>query len=125
DIILKVRPPARHTGLNEDEVNLLREGQVLISFLWPAQRPDLLDQLSKKGVTTLAMDSVPRISRAQKMDALSSMANIAGQGPGDWRRRRRAVGDRRREEPGRHCASIRHAARSERASRKHGRRIPH
>ena len=71
-------PPARHPQLNVDEVDLLRDGQVLISFLWPAQRPDLLDRLAKKGVTTLAMDSVPRISRAQKMDALSSMANIAG-----------------------------------------------
>jgi H+-translocating NAD(P) transhydrogenase subunit alpha len=78
DIIMKVRPPARHPQLNIDEVDLLREGQVLISFLWPAQNPELLDRLSKKGVTTLAMDSVPRISRAQKMDALSSMANIAG-----------------------------------------------
>jgi NAD(P) transhydrogenase subunit alpha len=78
DIILKVRPPARNPHLNTDEVDLLRDGQVLISFLWPAQNADLLDRLSKKGVTTLAMDSVPRISRAQKMDALSSMANIAG-----------------------------------------------
>jgi NAD(P) transhydrogenase subunit alpha len=78
DIILKVRPPARHPRLGVDEVDLLREGQVFISFLWPAQQPDLLKQLAAKGVTTLAMDSVPRISRAQKMDALSSMANIAG-----------------------------------------------
>ena len=53
-------------------------GQTLISFLWPAQNPELLTTLSAKGVTTLAMDMVPRISRAQKMDALSSMANIAG-----------------------------------------------
>jgi NAD(P) transhydrogenase subunit alpha len=78
DIILKVRPPAHHPQLNVDEVDLLHEGQVLISFLWPAQRPDLLEKLSARGVTTLAMDSVPRISRAQKMDALSSMANIGG-----------------------------------------------
>jgi len=78
DIILKVRPPEHHPELHVDEADLLREGQVLISFLWPAQSPALLDRLSKKGVTTLAMDSVPRISRAQKMDALSSMANIAG-----------------------------------------------
>src|SRR6188768_3956252 len=47
DIILKVRPPARHPQLNVDEVDLLREGQVLITFLWPAQNPDLLDRLSK------------------------------------------------------------------------------
>ena len=78
DIILKVRPPARHPQLNLDEVDLLREGQTLVSFLWPAQNAELLARLSQKGVTTLAMDSVPRISRAQKMDALSSMANIAG-----------------------------------------------
>jgi NAD(P) transhydrogenase subunit alpha len=58
DIILKVRPPAHHPQLNADETTLLREGQVLISFLWPAQRPELLDQLAKVGVTTLAMDSV-------------------------------------------------------------------
>ena len=78
DIILKVRPPARHPQLGVEEIDLLRQGQVFISFLWPAQHPDLLKQLAAKGVTTLAMDSVPRISRAQKMDALSSMANIAG-----------------------------------------------
>src|SRR4029077_2195401 len=58
--------------------DLLRQGQVLIAFLWPGQNPDLLKRLTEKGVTALAMDSVPRISRAQKMDALSSMANIAG-----------------------------------------------
>src|SRR4030095_9487132 len=58
DIILKVRPPARHPQLNLDEIDLLRDGQVLISFLWPAQNPDLLDRLSKKGVTTLAMDQI-------------------------------------------------------------------
>jgi NAD(P) transhydrogenase subunit alpha len=78
DIILKVRAPERHPALNVDEVDLLRPGQMLIAFLWPAQNPDLLKRLAAKGVTALAMDSVPRISRAQKMDALSSMANIAG-----------------------------------------------
>jgi H+-translocating NAD(P) transhydrogenase subunit alpha len=78
DIILKVRPPEAHPDLAVNEVDLAHEGQVLIAFLWPAQRPDLLQALSDKGVTALAMDSVPRISRAQKVDALSSMANIAG-----------------------------------------------
>ena len=78
DIILKVRAPEQHPGLGRDEVDLLRAGQVLIAFLWPGQNPDLLKRLTVKGVTALAMDSVPRISRAQKMDALSSMANIAG-----------------------------------------------
>jgi len=72
DIVMKVRAP------EGDELGLLRKGQVLISFIWPAQNPELLETLADKGVTALAMDSVPRISRAQKMDALSSMANIAG-----------------------------------------------
>ena len=74
DIILKVRGPE----LNGPEIDLLKEGQILISFLWPAQNPDLLKKLADKKVTAMAMDMVPRISRAQKMDALSSMANIAG-----------------------------------------------
>ncbi|SVE46928.1 uncharacterized protein METZ01_LOCUS499782, partial [marine metagenome] len=72
DIIMKVRMP------DADETAMLSSGQTLISFLWPAQNPDLLERLTEKGVTALAMDSIPRISRAQKMDALSSMANIAG-----------------------------------------------
>jgi NAD(P) transhydrogenase subunit alpha len=72
EIILKVRSP----DLNE--IELLRQGQTLICFIWPAQNKDLLDKLAAKKITVLAMDSVPRISRAQKLDALSSMANIAG-----------------------------------------------
>jgi NAD(P) transhydrogenase subunit alpha len=72
DIVFKVRAPSM------DEVGLMRAGQTLVSFLWPAQNPALMDQLAAKKVTVLAMDSVPRISRAQKLDALSSMANIAG-----------------------------------------------
>ncbi|HLX22964.1 MAG TPA: Re/Si-specific NAD(P)(+) transhydrogenase subunit alpha [Usitatibacter sp.] len=72
DIIFKVRAPG------VEEVPLLREGQVLVSFIWPAQNPDLMKSLAARKVTVLAMDSVPRMSRAQKMDALSSMANIAG-----------------------------------------------
>jgi H+-translocating NAD(P) transhydrogenase subunit alpha len=77
DIILKVRAPQSGED-GQDETDLLKAGQVLICFLWPAQNPAMLDRLAAKGVTTLAMDSIPRISRAQKMDALSSMANIAG-----------------------------------------------
>ncbi|HSC22069.1 MAG TPA: Re/Si-specific NAD(P)(+) transhydrogenase subunit alpha, partial [Casimicrobiaceae bacterium] len=72
DIVFKVRAPG------DDEVALMREGQMLVSFIWPAQNPQLLRELAAKKATVLAMDSVPRISRAQKMDALSSMANIAG-----------------------------------------------
>ncbi|MBT5632751.1 MAG: Re/Si-specific NAD(P)(+) transhydrogenase subunit alpha, partial [Nitrospina sp.] len=78
DIILKVRGPELNPDLNTEEVDLLKENQILISFLWPAQNPELLQKLADKKVTALAMDMVPRISRAQKMDALSSMANIAG-----------------------------------------------
>ncbi len=72
DIVLKVRPPS------EIEVGLMRAGQTLISFIWPAQNKPLMDLLAAKKITALAMDSVPRISRAQKCDALSSMANVAG-----------------------------------------------
>lgn len=78
DIVMKVRPPTQHPELGFYGVELLGKGQTLISFLYPAQNPEMLQELSKRGVTALAMDSVPRISRAQKMDALSSMANIAG-----------------------------------------------
>jgi len=72
DLILKVRAP------EGGESDKLRPDQTLICFLWPAQNPDLLKQLTDSGATAISMDSVPRISRAQKMDALSSMANIAG-----------------------------------------------
>ncbi len=72
DVVVKVRGPER------SEAEHLRQGQTLISFFWPAQNADLLDLCKDKGATVIAMDMVPRISRAQKMDALSSMANIAG-----------------------------------------------
>ena len=72
DIVFKVRAPSAQ------EIGLMREGTTLIGFIWPAQNPELLQQLAAKNATVLAMDSVPRISRAQKLDALSSMANIAG-----------------------------------------------
>jgi NAD(P) transhydrogenase subunit alpha len=78
DIILKVRAPEANTSLGVHETELLREGGTLISFIWPAQNPELMDRLAARKATVLAMDSVPRISRAQKLDALSSMANIAG-----------------------------------------------
>ena len=72
DVLVKVRGP------EEKEAKLLREGQTLISFFWPAQNEALLKLVAERGATVVAMDMVPRISRAQKMDALSSMANIAG-----------------------------------------------
>ncbi len=78
DIILKVRAPEAHPEHGGDEVDNLNEGATLVSFIWPAQNPELMDKLAAKKATVLAMDCVPRISRAQKLDALSSMANIAG-----------------------------------------------
>jgi NAD(P) transhydrogenase subunit alpha len=72
DIVLKVAPPS------EDEIALLADGATLIATLSPALRPELLAALSQRGITALALDAVPRISRAQSMDVLSSMANIAG-----------------------------------------------
>ncbi|RLA24664.1 MAG: Re/Si-specific NAD(P)(+) transhydrogenase subunit alpha [Gammaproteobacteria bacterium] len=78
DIVFKVRPPETHPELALDETELLSKGGHVISFIWPAQNKDLLQKLSDKNATVLAMDCVPRLSRSQKMDALSSMANIAG-----------------------------------------------
>ncbi|WP_175711463.1 Re/Si-specific NAD(P)(+) transhydrogenase subunit alpha [Burkholderia ambifaria] len=73
DIVFKVRPPSA------DEVALMREGGTLIGFVWPAQNPELMQQLAAKRATVLAIDSLPRtLSRAQKMDALTSMAGISG-----------------------------------------------
>ncbi|CAM3235389.1 Re/Si-specific NAD(P)(+) transhydrogenase subunit alpha [Paracoccus nototheniae] len=72
DVLAKVRQPT------PAEMGQMRSGQTLISFLYPAQNPELLAQAQGQGITAIAMDMVPRISRAQKMDALSSMANIAG-----------------------------------------------
>ena len=72
DIIAKVRPP------EEVEVKRFRKGQTLISLFYPGQNSELLEAMTAKSANVIAMDMVPRISRAQKMDALSSMANIAG-----------------------------------------------
>jgi len=73
DIVFKVRPPS------SDEVALMREGATLIGFIWPAQNPELMQQLAARKVTVLAIDALPRqLSRAQKMDALTSMAGVSG-----------------------------------------------
>ncbi|QGM80354.1 Re/Si-specific NAD(P)(+) transhydrogenase subunit alpha [Otariodibacter oris] len=72
DIIFKVNPPT------DEEIQLIKEGATLVSFIWPGQNKELMDKLSAKKINVLAMDAVPRISRAQSLDALSSMANIAG-----------------------------------------------
>jgi len=72
DVIVKVREPS------EAEAKRLTKDKTLISFFWPAQNEALLELCRSKGATVIAMDMIPRISRAQKMDALSSMANLAG-----------------------------------------------
>ena len=72
DIILKVQP------VNDSEIDLLKADQVMLSYLYPATNQELLKKIADKGVNAIAMDAIPRISRAQKMDVLSSMANIAG-----------------------------------------------
>ena len=72
DVVAKVRPP------EDAEIRRLKKGQTLISFFYPGQNEKLMDAANKKGANVISMDMVPRISRAQKMDALSSMANIAG-----------------------------------------------
>ena len=73
DIVFKVRAPS------PEEIDLMREGTTLVSFIWPAQNPELMQQLAARKVTVLAMDALPRmLSRAQKMDALTSMAGITG-----------------------------------------------
>ncbi len=77
DIVIKVQPPQAHPN-GQHEADMLSAHQSLISFIWPAQNQDLVNHLSSRQATVLAMDAIPRISRAQKMDALSSMANIAG-----------------------------------------------
>ena len=72
DVVLKVQKPAL------DEVDRLREGTVLVSFLQALTSPDLVQRLAARRITSFGMEGIPRISRAQKMDALSSQANIAG-----------------------------------------------
>jgi len=73
DMVFKVRAPSA------EEIGLMHEGQTLITFIWPAQNPELMQSLAARKVTVLAMDSLPRmLSRAQKMDALTSMAGITG-----------------------------------------------
>ncbi|MCL2919030.1 Re/Si-specific NAD(P)(+) transhydrogenase subunit alpha [Shewanella litorisediminis] len=72
DLIFKVNAPT------ENEIKEIKDGATLVSFIWPAQNPELVEKLSQRNINVMAMDMVPRISRAQSLDALSSMANIGG-----------------------------------------------
>ncbi len=78
DLVLKVRPPTALPGGKGHEADLLKQGAILIAFIWPAQNKELVEKLATRKATVLAMDAIPRITRAQRMDALSAMANIAG-----------------------------------------------
>ena len=78
DIVLKVRPPETNENLHVHEADLLKKGATLIGFIWPGQHKDVIERMAKRKATVFAMDSIPRITRAQKMDTLSAMANIAG-----------------------------------------------
>ena len=78
DLILKVRPPEQNAELGVHEAELLKDGGWLVGFIWPAQNREILDLLAKRNATVFGMDCIPRITRAQKMDTLSAMANIAG-----------------------------------------------
>ena len=78
ELVLKVQPPEQNLALGVHEAELLRQGGILVSFIWPGKNGELVERLAARRATVLAMDQVPRITRAQKMDALSSMANIAG-----------------------------------------------
>jgi NAD(P) transhydrogenase subunit alpha len=78
DVVMKVRPPEQNQAVAIHEADLLKEGATLVGFIWPAQNRELLDRLAARKATVFGMDCVPRITRAQKMDTLSVMANIAG-----------------------------------------------
>lgn len=76
--MLQVRAPSFNPALGVHEVDMMKEAATLISFIYPAQNPELMEMLSQRKATVLAMDQVPRVTIAQGFDALSSMANIAG-----------------------------------------------
>lgn len=78
EVILKVQAPILNTALGSHEVELIREGAVLITFLQPQSDPDLVQRLADRTITSFSMDRIPRIARAQKMDALSSQSTVAG-----------------------------------------------
>ena len=78
DIILKVQRPLTHPDHNKNEIDLMKNGTLLITFLYPLYYTELVKQCAEKGINVISMDMIPRTTLAQKMDALSSQANIAG-----------------------------------------------
>ncbi|MFC2134190.1 Re/Si-specific NAD(P)(+) transhydrogenase subunit alpha [Bacteroidota bacterium] len=78
DIVLKVQRPVEHPALNKSELDLMKEGTLLITFFYSLHYPELAKKAAEKGINVISMDAIPRTTLAQKMDALSSQANIAG-----------------------------------------------
>ncbi len=78
DIVLKVQRPVEHPELNKHELDLMKEGTLLITFMYSLHYPELAKKTAEKGIDVISMDAIPRTTLAQKMDALSSQANIAG-----------------------------------------------
>ena len=78
DVVAKLHAPREHDALGKHEIDLLKPGTILVSFLFPMTNLDLVERLRARSVTAFAMDQIPRITRAQSMDALSSQANLAG-----------------------------------------------
>lgn len=78
DIVIKVQRPLDHPGSGKSELDLLKAGTLLITFLYPLNYPDIARKCAEKKINVISMDMIPRTSLAQKMDALSSQANIAG-----------------------------------------------
>ena len=78
DVVLKVQRPLEHPELKKNEMDLMKKGTLLITFLYPLHYPELAKQCAEKGLNVISMDSIPRTTLAQKMDALSSQANISG-----------------------------------------------
>ncbi|MCH7973435.1 MAG: Re/Si-specific NAD(P)(+) transhydrogenase subunit alpha [Bacteroidetes bacterium] len=78
DVVLKVQRPVEHPELKKQEIELMKEGTLLITFLYPLYNFQLAKECADKGINVISMDMIPRTSFAQKMDALSSQANLAG-----------------------------------------------
>ncbi|MFQ5521002.1 MAG: NAD(P)(+) transhydrogenase (Re/Si-specific) subunit alpha, partial [Candidatus Methylomirabilia bacterium] len=78
DVVLKVQAPVLNTATGEHEVGMMREGAALVTFLQPLGNPDVLKRLEERRITSFSLDRIPRIARAQKMDALSSQSTVAG-----------------------------------------------
>ena len=76
DIIFKVQRPLEHPQFNKNEIDLMKKGTLLITFLYPLHYVELVKQCAQKGINVISMDMIPRTTLAQKMDALSSQANI-------------------------------------------------